>query len=222
MTRTICGYGKECVPLSFGDSVFYYIPGYGGADGSSGYAFVAGEMAYSDSGEVVLLVDVAQIGMPIAAAHCRLAAVGDFSDSVKPFRDRYLKAFPAALKPLGEDGSKRRSPRERFNDVMSRVSYPGFRFFVSDDYLQIQCLSTCNHTGKPLDWTGRKWRLSEHMSDGEVVQTAFKAVLTALEHEARELFTYRQVSVFDPHYDIEKLVELRQQPDAIKERAAHA
>jgi hypothetical protein len=68
-----------------------------------------------------------------------------------------------------------------------------------------------NVTGEPLAWFGRKWRLSPHMTDGEIVQTAFLAVMTALEHEAREQFTFDGVSVFDPHYDIHELVRLRKE-----------
>jgi (2Fe-2S) ferredoxin len=59
-----------------------------------------------------------------------------------------------------------------------------------------------NVTGEPL---------SPHMTDGEIVQTAFLAVMTALEHEAREQFTFDGVSVFDPHYDIHELVRLRKE-----------
>lgn len=115
----------------------------------------------------------------------------------------------------------------RIEEVLSRVSFPNFTFVVNyaqalvmRPYLQIECKGHCNITGQPMDWKSRKWPLSIHMTDGEIVQTAFKAVMTALEHEAREMFTYRGVTVFDPHYDIEKLVELRRQPDALKERAA--
>lgn len=117
-------------------------------------------------------------------------------------------------------------PETRIREVLARVNYPGFsfelRFSECDDmYLQIVCdEGTCNVTGEPLGWKGRKWRLSPHMTDGEVVQTAFMAVMAANEHETRERFTYRGVSVFDPHYNIEKLVELRMQPDALKEREA--
>lgn len=109
-----------------------------------------------------------------------------------------------------------------FRAVLDRIYYPGFRFLLKHDgnfYLQIACAGKCNVTGVPMDWEGRKWRLSIHMTDGEVVQTAFMATMAAMEHEIREMFTYRSVSVFDPHYDIEKLVALRQQPDALKERA---
>ena len=112
---------------------------------------------------------------------------------------------------------------ERFREVLERCKFPEFTFCVHSEeskvYFQIECHSRCNVTGKPLTWKGRKWLMSIHMTDGEIVQTAFKAVLTALEHEAREQFMYRGVSIFDPHYDIEKLVELRQRPDALKERS---
>lgn len=58
------------------------------------------------------------------------------------------------------------------------------------------------------DWFGRKWRLSPCMTDGEVVQTVFKAMLTFLEHELREKFTFDGVAVFGPHLDIHRLVEI--------------
>ena len=56
----------------------------------------------------------------------------------------------------------------------------------------------------------RKWLLSPEMTDGEVVQTAFKAVMCAMEHEVREEFTYKDAAIFGPHFDIEQLVEICQ------------
>lgn len=56
--------------------------------------------------------------------------------------------------------------------------------------------------GHPLtDWTSRKWFLSQHMGEGELVQTAFMAALTAEEHETREQFFYEQDRPFQPHVD---------------------
>ena len=49
------------------------------------------------------------------------------------------------------------------------------------------------------------------MTDSEIVGTAFKAVLTAIEHEARERFTFKGVPVYDSHLNVHKLVELRQE-----------
>lgn len=111
---------------------------------------------------------------------------------------------------------------QRFHRCLAKCEYPTFRFVVAEAkgsfFLQIECDDKCNVTGADMKWKSRKWLLSVHMTDGEIVQTAFKAVLTALEHEAREKFTYRGVTVFDPHYDIEALVELRQNPTSMKER----
>lgn len=116
---------------------------------------------------------------------------------------------------------------ERLPPLLAQLNYPTMTFAVrksGDDYhLRVECPDgTCNVTGMPDPWNGRWWRLSEHMTDGEIVQTAFKAVLTALEHEARERFTYKGVSVFDPHYDIEALVALRTSSGGgLKERDHH-
>lgn len=77
-----------------------------------------------------------------------------------------------------------------------------------------------NVTGEPLSWNSRKWMLSIHMTKDEVIQTAFKAVMTAMEHEVREQFLYKGVSVFDPHYNLDYLAELRRKPNALSMRAA--
>ena len=82
-----------------------------------------------------------------------------------------------------------------------------------------QLYGTCNITGAPLGWWGRKFYISPHMTDGEIVQTVFLACKIAMEHELREGFKYKGQAVFDPHYDIEKLVELRASEGALKERA---
>lgn len=57
-------------------------------------------------------------------------------------------------------------------------------------------------------WNGRKWYLSEHMTESEVVMTALKACLTFEEHEAREAFRYRGAAVAGPHLNVVDLVEL--------------
>ena len=97
-------------------------------------------------------------------------------------------------------------------ETLGRCRYSGLRFLLSLDggrpVLQVESDGQCARTGEPLTWRGRKWFLSFHMTRSEVVQTAFKAVLTALEHEARESFLYRDQPIFGPHFDVEKLVAL--------------
>lgn len=113
---------------------------------------------------------------------------------------------------------------KRVFDLLARVSMPNNWKILTDSangrmYMQIACPNgTCNYSGEGFAWKGRKWFLSEHMTDGEIVQTALMACLAASEHEIREQFKYRGVSIFDPHYDIERLVELRSDPSSIKER----
>lgn len=52
---------------------------------------------------------------------------------------------------------------------------------------------------------GRKWHVSTHACLSEVVQTCLKAVLTAIEHEAREQFQFDGEAIFGPHYDVTAL-----------------
>jgi hypothetical protein len=112
----------------------------------------------------------------------------------------------------------------RVINILSIVTLPNNWDMLVDSsngrvYMQIASpKGTCNYSGEEFAWKGRKWFLSEHMTDGEVVQTALVACLAASEHEIREQFKYRGVSIFDPHYDIERLVELRSDPSSIKER----
>jgi len=64
---------------------------------------------------------------------------------------------------------------------------------------------------------GRKWYISAHATESEVVQTALKAVLTALEHEARESFTYKGVALFGPHIDVKALLQCAERQDRRRE-----
>lgn len=90
-----------------------------------------------------------------------------------------------------------------FEDWLLEVKQDGTR-----PYLQVRCINGRDaHTGLPIEWTGRKWLLSPHMCRNEIVATAFKAVLTAIEHEVRENFRYRGVAIFNPHLDPDKLVD---------------
>jgi hypothetical protein len=57
--------------------------------------------------------------------------------------------------------------------------------------------------------TGRKWYVSSYATQGEIVQTALKAILTAEEHEVRERFKYKGVAIFGPHLDPNSLVTIR-------------
>lgn len=100
--------------------------------------------------------------------------------------------------------------------LLGAIKYPGLEFQTFQDtndqtFIRVHCPHGCDaETGENWAWNGRWWRLSTHMTDSEIVGTAFKAVLTALEHEARESFKFEGAAVYGPHLDIHALKALAQ------------
>lgn len=98
--------------------------------------------------------------------------------------------------------------------IVADVTVPyGWRLKAFDRngtlFLQVACDSDrCNVTNAETSWSGRKWFVSPHSCESEVVQTCFKAVLTAAEHETREKFLYRGAMIFGPHMDVNALLEI--------------
>lgn len=101
-------------------------------------------------------------------------------------------------------------------EVVNDIKFAGIRFTIlispftteSSRSLQLSFYLDDTKTGKTTKHYSRKWLLSEHMTKSEIVQTALKAVLTVLEHEAREKFEYKGVAVFNPHINVESLHKL--------------
>jgi hypothetical protein len=121
--------------------------------------------------------------------------------------------------------------RERFLADLKDVAFEGWDFCVHMDgtraYLQVGFYEA-DATAAPdapqakTYQQGRKWLLSPHMTKSEVIQTAFKAVLTAVEHEVREKFRYKGKPIFGPHFHVDALhaacaaqsFDVRPQPSA--------
>lgn len=108
---------------------------------------------------------------------------------------------------------------DRFRDVLGRVEYKDWRFRIGGEsrryWMQVEfhapdtdADSDASGHVEPDVQRGRKWLLSEHMTESEIVQTAFTAVLAAEEHECRELFRVEGVAVLGPHFDLFALVAL--------------
>lgn len=111
----------------------------------------------------------------------------------------------------------------RTQALLGDTKYPGLEFECKSETnrcsLRVHCPDgRCATTGKRWHWNGRWWRLSPHMTDSEIVATCFKAVITALEHEAREAFKFKGASVYDAHLDVHELVKLRQSPKGLAGR----
>lgn len=100
--------------------------------------------------------------------------------------------------------------------ILYSVSYKDWTCIVGESTTStwLQVIFTSN--GKLRH--GRKWLLSTHMTRSEIVQTVFKAVLTAEEHEVREHFLYRNRAVFGPHIDVEELHQICERVDIRNEK----
>lgn len=113
---------------------------------------------------------------------------------------------------------------ERAQEILAQVKFLGYAFRIVGDfqrsaYLQAVFDAPCNvQGGADTTQTTRKWLLSRYMGPSELVQTAFKCVLTSIEHEAREQFTYKGAAIFGPHFDVERLVLLCGTSDALEVR----
>ena len=96
--------------------------------------------------------------------------------------------------------------------LLQRVEFQSYAFSVSEGhggvYLKADYDEPDTYTGVVERQHTRKWLLSPHMTDSEIVQTAFKLCLTSMEHRARESFTYKGARIFGPHFDVEDLARL--------------
>lgn len=111
---------------------------------------------------------------------------------------------------------------DEIREVLEDVTFNDWEFHVKPfgdedghHYLQVQFVDLDFSTGEQERQYCRKWSLSLHMTVSEVVYTAFKAVMAAMEHEAREQFRFKGAMVLGPHVDVEQLVDLT------KMKAAH-
>lgn len=98
----------------------------------------------------------------------------------------------------------------KVNEVLSEVKFGDHLFNVEETaggfHLWISGMETDSYTDEPSLQEGRKWFVSRDCTPSDVVRTAFKAVVTWSEHEARESFKYKDIRVFNPHLDIEAMV----------------
>ena len=119
---------------------------------------------------------------------------------------------------------------DEMRKVLAEVQYRDWDILIREEatfahqqgrpYLQVCATGIDNEDpSRTVTWSGRKWRLSKWMTKSELVATAFLAIQTAVEHETRELFKYRGVSIYSPHYDVDALARLRRDETNMDERA---
>ena len=98
---------------------------------------------------------------------------------------------------------------ERIENLVSQIKYKDWDIIVAPmgggHSIQVVLSSFDPQTGAP--WRGRKWYISNFMTDEEIVSTIFKAILTAEEHECRENFLFKGKAIYGPHLSLDALVE---------------
>jgi hypothetical protein len=96
--------------------------------------------------------------------------------------------------------------------TLAEAQFRDYQFVVTpalDGFqLQLQVEEPDVHTGVSATLRGRPWLISRHATKSEIIQTAFTAVTTWQEHEAREHFRYRDAQIFGPHFNVDQLAEL--------------
>ena len=104
---------------------------------------------------------------------------------------------------------------EEMNAVVAAIEFPEYSFRVGNKgtaeqpayFLQACYMEPDIITGELTEQRTRKWLLSEHAVESELVQTALKLMLTSMEHRTREHFKYKGERVFSPHFDINFFVQ---------------
>lgn len=75
-------------------------------------------------------------------------------------------------------------------------------------FIQVTYDAPCTKTGEIKEWHGRKWYLSKHMTDDEVIKTTYCAFKAAVEHEIMEGFKLDNIILFNPHVNFEELLKV--------------
>ncbi len=103
---------------------------------------------------------------------------------------------------------------DRASNIASRVTFRDWEVDVvwKHDtgviFLRVEFYAPDIHTGEQKLQLGRKWLLSQHMTDSEIVNTIYLAIATAEEHERREDFKFSGERIYGPHWDVQVLAEV--------------
>lgn len=97
---------------------------------------------------------------------------------------------------LGNESFELRVERDNEQPVDGRI------------FIQVRYNAPCAKAGSWQNWSGRKWYLSKHMTQDEIVKTAFAAFKTAVEHEVMEGFMVGGKILFNPHVDFTELLSI--------------
>lgn len=114
---------------------------------------------------------------------------------------------------LEEEMAEHAELGRRLNELRALISFPDYTFCTraapqGTYFLFAWYFERDVRTGNMERQTTRRWLITPQMTNSEIVQTAFKLVMTSYEHRAREHFRYKGARIFGPHFDVEDLVRL--------------
>jgi hypothetical protein len=94
-------------------------------------------------------------------------------------------------------------------EIVANVQFSNWKFILTNTppVLHVEFVAPDLVTGEVETQKSRKWLLSYWMTRSEVVQTCFLAIMTAVEHELRESFKYKDKAIYGPHFDVEWLLQ---------------
>lgn len=87
----------------------------------------------------------------------------------------------------------------KFKDELFAIQPKGDGFLIQLQYYEEDVDDPA--AGKTLQ-KARKWYVSSHATESEIVQTCMLAVLTSVEHRAREHFKYKGRRLYGPHISV--------------------
>lgn len=59
-----------------------------------------------------------------------------------------------------------------------------------------------------MEWSGRKWYLSDYMTSDEIIKTCYVAFEAAVKHEIMEGFKVGGIVLFNPHTQYTELLKI--------------
>ncbi len=110
--------------------------------------------------------------------------------------------------------------KQRVQEIVNRLHLSvfgkNFKVLVETDkefengriYLQVLYDAPCTITGNIEEWKGRKFYLSQYMTDDEIVQSAYVAFEADVKHEVMEGFKVDGIILCNPHINFEELLKI--------------
>jgi hypothetical protein len=92
--------------------------------------------------------------------------------------------------------------------IVAKVEFPGYTFDIRLEkgvcLVRIKYDEPDVFTGVVETQYGRDWKIEDNWDGMQLVNTLFKALLTSLEHRARENFLYDRAPIMHPHRTLEE------------------